>query len=321
MPPVFYGRKPPRPGKRRSVSPAVPSISVQSTRGPGRASQDLAVSDPVWIQVRGKRVEGHVGRKERTHCVVVAESGKSYQAPWSRVFRRSDGSPKEVVSAAEGAKARFRIGDQVVFAAGKRSVRGTITRMNPKRATVDCDGLGRWRVPYPGLDHLSPGAGEETKEVLDLVAARARRLMSSHGLRGWSFQYDDSSRRAGSCRYDIKVITMAREYCLHAADRECNDTILHEIAHALVGPGHHHDAVWKRVARQLGCKADRCHSVNFGRPRYVIECPQCKWAATRMKRNRGMVCRSCGTRIAYRAFSEALWQRMRNQIAPGPAEA
>ena len=39
------------------------------------------------------------------------------------------------------------------------------------------------------------------------------------------------------------------------------DTLLHEIAHAIVGPGHAHDAVWQTAARRIDCKAKRCSTV------------------------------------------------------------
>ena len=40
--------------------------------------------------------------------------------------------------------------------------------------------------------------------------------------------------------------------CLKASKEEIVDTILHEIAHAIVGSKHGHDAVWKAVARRIG---------------------------------------------------------------------
>ena len=39
------------------------------------------------------------------------------------------------------------------------------------------------------------------------------------------------------------------------------DTILHEMAHALVGQVHGHDAVWQ--AQVLGCSGRRCHDVQL----------------------------------------------------------
>ena len=42
---------------------------------------------------------------------------------------------------------------------------------------------------------------------------------------------------------------------------DIRDTLLHEIARAIVGPGHAHDAVWRTAARRIGCTAKRCSTV------------------------------------------------------------
>ena len=272
-------------------------------------SKELAVSDPVWIRVDGRRVAGHIARKARTHCLVVVDGGDSYKAPWPLVVARSGAERKHVTTRVDAAKARFQVGDQVEFAAKGTgtTLQGRIVLLNPKRAVVACGNDDQWQVPYAMLVRTSSDREGEPGEILEAVAAQARRLMTRHGLDGWSFQYDDASRRAGACRYDTKVISLARQYCLRAPEAERTDTILHEIAHALVGREHHHDAVWQRVARQIGCGAERCHDVGFARPRYIVSCPQCKWAATRNRRQRGLVCRQCNSRIVYTTFSDELW--------------
>lgn len=35
------------------------------------------------------------------------------------------------------------------------------------------------------------------------------------------------------------------------------NTVLHEIAHAIVGNEHYHDRVWRDCARRIGCSGDR----------------------------------------------------------------
>ena len=37
------------------------------------------------------------------------------------------------------------------------------------------------------------------------------------------------------------------------------ESLLHEIAHALVGRKHNHDAEWKAKAREIGCTGERTH--------------------------------------------------------------
>lgn len=101
---------------------------------------------------------------------------------------------------------------------------------------------------------------------MDLVEARrlAVSLMAEHGLDGWSFAFDRAVRRAGSCRYDTRRITLSRALTeLHSYD-EVRDTILHEIAHALT-PGEAHSAKWRAVALAIGGTGERCVPVEAAR--------------------------------------------------------
>ena len=86
----------------------------------------------------------------------------------------------------------------------------------------------------------------------------AERLVEQHGLLGWQVEYDAAKRRAGVCRFRDRVIGLSAPItALHDED-QVRDTILHEIAHALVGPGHGHDAVWREIAVRIGSSGQRC---------------------------------------------------------------
>ncbi len=83
-------------------------------------------------------------------------------------------------------------------------------------------------------------------------------LLRQHGLDGWSLAFDNAKRRAGVCRHGSRVIGLSAPLArLHAAD-EVRETLLHEIAHALAGPEHGHDAVWVARARSIGSTGQRC---------------------------------------------------------------
>jgi len=95
--------------------------------------------------------------------------------------------------------------------------------------------------------------------------ALARELVRRHGLSGWTVVLDDAKTRAGVCRPGRKQIGLSRPLTLLHTDAEVRDTILHEIAHALAGAVHGHDAVWQAQARELGCAATRCMTSENGR--------------------------------------------------------
>lgn len=284
---------------------------------PDQPSRSFALGDPVQFRHSGRSVNGHIARKTKKKGLVVTEGGRTFSVPWHLLIARPSAEPKRVVTQSDAAKARFRVGDCVQFKNRGRPVQGMIVRMNPKTADVDCDNGVEWRIHYQLLNKISPGRRNGPAGVLEAVAAKANRLMVQHGLKGWSFQFDDAARRAGACCHSTRVISLAREYCLAVPEEEWTNTVLHEIAHALVGPGHHHDAAWKSTARSIGCTADRCHSVTFTPPRYILSCPRCRWAATRLRRKRRLICRECGTDLVYDPYSAARWARMRDASPQG----
>lgn len=95
---------------------------------------------------------------------------------------------------------------------------------------------------------------------MDLEDARqlAHELMDQHGLTGWRFAFDQAKRRAGVCRHSQRVIGLSAPITRLHPEEEVRDTVLHEIAHALVGPRAGHGPVWAATARRIGCSAERC---------------------------------------------------------------
>lgn len=90
--------------------------------------------------------------------------------------------------------------------------------------------------------------------------AMAEHLLEVHGLREWEVAYDNAKRRAGICRYAERTIGLSAPLTAVHSEDEVRDTILHEIAHALVGSRHGHDATWRRTAVAIGSSGERCVS-------------------------------------------------------------
>ena len=109
----------------------------------------------------------------------------------------------------------------------------------------------------------------------------AKLLMTKHGLllKGWRFEFDRSKRRFGACRHGSKRITLSTELTLLNDEKTVKDTILHEIAHALVGFSHGHDWVWKMKALEIGCNGEIYYDTK------EVITPESKYKA---------VCTSCG---------------------------
>lgn len=90
-----------------------------------------------------------------------------------------------------------------------------------------------------------------------IIEALARSLMAEHELDGWRFKWDRAKARAGQCNYRDKTISLSLYYVERYGYMEVRDTILHEIAHALAGPGTGHGWVWKQTCRAIGAAPER----------------------------------------------------------------
>lgn len=114
---------------------------------------------------------------------------------------------------------------------------------------------------------------------MDLTRAEqlAKELIAQH-VPDWHFGWDHGRRRFGRCHYRTRTITLSYILTSMNSEEEVRNVILHEIAHAKA-PGHHHDYVWRQVARSIGCTGDRCYDST------VVATPQAPLKA---------VCKSCG---------------------------
>jgi len=137
---------------------------------------------------------------------------------------------------------------------------------------------------------------------MDLGEAQdiAERLLDFNGLtaRGWSFRFNRNKRRLGVCKQDDRRIELSEHYVLRNTREHVLDTILHELAHALVGTQHGHDDVWKDMCARLGASPSSCSSTAVMPEGYwQARCPGCATVFTRHRRPRrlrGRYCVACG---------------------------
>lgn len=106
-------------------------------------------------------------------------------------------------------------------------------------------------------------------------------LLEEHGATGWKVVFDKATNRAGRCTYDTKTISYSVIYLLHGTEAQRINTIRHEVAHALVGPGYGHGYAWKRKFLLLG--GDGSRTTHIALPSEVVKsnflwvgaCPTC----------------------------------------------
>ena len=127
----------------------------------------------------------------------------------------------------------------------------------------------------------------------------ARSEMDKYGLCDWKLELDYAKARAGACHFTEKKISFSRHFLKNADQLDINDTILHEIAHALVGPKHGHDRVWKNMAKKIGCSAKRCHTLEFSEYKWIRFCANYCWEQKVHRRKLNLICKKCGSPVKY----------------------
>lgn len=144
-------------------------------------------------------------------------------------------------------------------------------------------------------DGLQPAPQPAPTAVLDATApmppaaivARTEQLLEQHGLaaKGWNVKLSNiMTKTYGCCDYSKREIRIAARVAALNPATETENTILHELAHALAPVGAGHGPVWKRIAREVGAKPERCHQAK------TVDTP---------KRYRG-VCEACGQVVGSR---------------------
>ncbi len=126
----------------------------------------------------------------------------------------------------------------------------------------------------------------------------AQSLMRKFRLSGWTYATNKRKKTLGLCFSQLKRIELSINFIAHNPKSIVQETILHEIAHALVGTEHGHDEVWKSKAEQIGAQPSRTtRNVTMPPGKWQATCGGCGVLFNRYRRPKyplGNNCRRCG---------------------------
>jgi predicted SprT family Zn-dependent metalloprotease len=181
-----------------------------------------------------------------------------------------------------------------------------------------------WGFPWIARSPFSSGCSyvwedeNNGEEVMNLQRAQmmAEDLMRHYHLAGWAFRFDRSLMRLGYCESDIKRISLGRYATEVNSEEQVLMTIVHEIAHALVGGRHGHDEIWRAKAIELGHSGKRCGTIAVKpTPKAVVLCHSCNstWNLYRVTKRytnnlSRMWCKTCGRE---KSFGRLAFERVK----------
>lgn len=138
----------------------------------------------------------------------------------------------------------------------------------------------------------------------------AMMLMRENKLTEWKLHFDNARNRFGKCSHTLKQINLSTILVKLNDEQKVKETILHEIAHATIGPGNGHNRKWKTAAVSIGCNAERCFADEVITPRatFTGTCPTCKREIQRHARRASLSCGGC-CKGRYNPEHKFVWTR------------
>lgn len=151
------------------------------------------------------------------------------------------------------------------------------------------------------------------------VAALVKSKFDLYGLTqgSWTFSFDKCVTRAGCCDHSHRHITISQHLALNIKHpmSAVENTLLHEIAHAIVGMGEGHNLRWRSVAIAIGCDGERCHHFQLVAEKYAIACSVCGALNAMRHRIRHSIwkkasCEACDAPSALVVLSRECWDEI-----------
>ena len=144
---------------------------------------------------------------------------------------------------------------------------------------------------------------------LSAAMTLAKQLLKKHSLQDWNFKFDYARRRFGCCNFTTTTISLSKILVELNPPQKVLDTLLHEIAHALVGPRHNHDLIWKEKITEIGGKPKaqfREAEVAIPKSKFVAVCPNCQREFPVFRRStKKVACRDCCRKFNHGKFSRS----------------
>ena len=325
---VASHRQPADPASRRNLFRARRDHAAalrpeRASPRPRRRARDAPSRRRVPAHRNGRALNARCGRGKHPAATRTASTGRL--APrFSTTISNNARHPLP--------RQQFPAGGVVTFRGRhRRTVFGTVTELRRHEAIVAGRETGRRRVRYAGLRPIDAGpASGATMQAGRGTTLRNRSNATSTSTPATPLRSRHEPRRPLPARRPDHRAP-GRPRTASALEAISRDTLPHEVAHAIAGPGHRRDAVRQTAARRIGCTAKRSSTVARSLKPRMGECSRCRnrWFRQRLtarvrqrsirpRRRSRIACRINAREPACRDFSP--YNPMIDPMAAGPVE-
>lgn len=136
-----------------------------------------------------------------------------------------------------------------------------------------------------------------------MAREHAEHLLAHFGLaeKGWTFRWNRRRQKLGMCYFPVPGIPGRIEVSIYHAEHgdfsAVDDTIRHEIAHALAGKDAGHGPAWQTMCVVTGAQPERLAHTTAIPGNWSAACPTCQLQYHRVRQpttSRLWFCRLCG---------------------------
>jgi hypothetical protein len=96
----------------------------------------------------------------------------------------------------------------------------------------------------------------------------AKKLLKQHGLKDWNFGFCRAQCYYGICYFGTKEILLAKNFVLRNNEHHVRNIMIHEIAHAIIGPTHNKH--WEQKCIELGGTGKRLEQYVTGESKVIL---------------------------------------------------
>lgn len=115
-----------------------------------------------------------------------------------------------------------------------------------------------------------------TEEKLKSAILHGYNLLSSNGLDEWSIKTNNKTSSLAETWHDEKTIFFSKKFIIVSDKEQFEGIALHEITHALLGPGYGHGNEFVDMCTKISHDNKyACRSIDIPLKKYILTCPKC----------------------------------------------